>query len=158
MYGAIVTQVWDRVLQYMLTPWEAGGQRIMLFQTGIRPSADHIILGTLYMMREGYSPNNVCMLPKDPFLAHFLPWQKDLQLFGIEKKDVAPGKNLLRKMYNRALECKVPAHLLRLDYEALTRYGYGVHHGSINGVSDQDGNEHMEHEDLFMSIMSARNK
>lgn len=149
LYGTIVTQVWDRVLDFMLTPWEAGGERMMLFTQGIRPSADQVILGTLYMMREGYAPNGISLLPQDPYLAHYLPWQKDLHLFGIKKRDISPGKNLLRSMYNRALECNVPVHVLRLDYNALQRFGYGVHQGMINGesLSEEEEEESYDKED-----------
>ena len=126
LYAAIVTQIWDRVLRFMLMPWQQGGRRIMLFDQGIRPNVDHVILGTLYLMREGYMPNNIPLLPRDPMLAHHLPLQKDLPLFDFPKRSVTPGKNMLRDMYNRALKHHVPVHLLQLDFDALHQYGYGL--------------------------------
>lgn len=146
LYGAIVTQIWDRVLRFMLTPWESGGQRIMLFEQGIRPSVDNVILGTLYMMREGYSPNNQSMVPSDPFLAHGLPTQKDLPLFNFAKREVAPGLTLLRNMYNRALECHVPPHYLRLDFEALRQYGYGIAPSMQDDDQGQEAQQHQQHQ------------
>ena len=77
-------------------------------------------------------------------LAHYLPWQKDLHLFDIEKRDVAPGKNLLRSMYNRAIECKVPAHLLRLDYTKLEQFGYGIQREVVSNANNDDNGDNVD--------------
>lgn len=148
LYGTIVCQVWDRVLDLLLSPCDtnAGGSR-MLFDVGIRPNVDHVILGTLYMMREGYAPSNESVLPRDPFLAHYLPTQKDLPLFDFNKKAVSPGQTMLRNMYNRAIECKIPMHRLQLDYSVLEQFGYGIAQSQLGGIIKMHASTQQQQQD-----------
>lgn len=132
LYGNIICQIWDRLLRFMLTPVMIKGKYSMLFAQGKRPNLDQVILGALYLMRNGYAPKGSVMLPRDPFLETHLPMQKDLHRFEIAKKSVAPGMGLLRDMYNAALAARIPEQKLRLDYAALEQYGYAVIHSSTN--------------------------
>jgi hypothetical protein len=97
-YTKIALEMLDKVNKYVVEG-EVGG--------AIRVTS--VVLGTLYMMRQGYEVGNVQVLPLDRFLLCNLPMGNDLQHFTLdngrlEKSHMTSGERLVSRMYNNAVE------------------------------------------------------
>lgn len=89
-YSDIILQTWNRVNQYIL-------------KKNININLESIILGIIYMMRNGCIVNDIEILPQDSFLLHHLPIINNLGCMGFDKKKVTKGENLLRKAFEKGM-------------------------------------------------------
>ena len=65
---------------------------------------EHIILGTLYGMRQGYETQYIDLFPTDSFLLNNLPAINDLpSSFGIQKKNITIGKQIIQMSFDNAI-------------------------------------------------------
>lgn len=62
-----------------------------------------IALGVLYTMRQGYSLDNVTLIPMSPLLRDHLPIMNHLSKFGLEKQKYTKGHQLIVFAYDNAL-------------------------------------------------------
>lgn len=89
-YSDIILQTWNRVKPFIL-------------KKNININLESIILGIIYMMRNGCVVNEIEILPNDPFLLHHLPIINNLGCMGFDKKKVTKGENLLRKAFEKGM-------------------------------------------------------
>lgn len=97
-YAHVIYQVWCKVLDYCDKQLDEDGNEIP-------PRVDYetVGMGVLYTMRDGLQCSNVMVLPEDHFLVASLPDVRDMNYFGIQKRKVTLGNNLLKKIYKAAI-------------------------------------------------------
>ena len=68
------------------------------------PKLDMVTIGVLYGMQQGFIVNGTVLLPSDTFLLYNLPAVNDLPMFGIEKRKITSGQQLVELVFKRAID------------------------------------------------------
>lgn len=61
-----------------------------------------LTVGLLYKMQQGCIIDGIALVPRDVYLASYLPLGNDLPKFGIQKTKIVTGDNLIMRMYEQA--------------------------------------------------------
>lgn len=96
-----VRQIWEKLICRFYGPDQLYTQ---LLGAPSRPPPEYIILGILYLMKSGHRQQNVVLIPYNAFVAQHLPNEKDLKYFGYSIGRLKPGKDLVLKFYDRAMQ------------------------------------------------------
>lgn len=120
-YVNVVLQVWLFIMKYCEKEYDAESD------TEIIPRIDleTVVLGTLYVMRQGLLRGGMTLLPKDEFLLVSLPLIHEMSYFNNAfKKKITKGTTLLNDVYDNALGNGIHPQELCLDVSKLPEKNY----------------------------------